>query len=147
MRSRLHLPRCIVILVLSGCEASYIPTDAIAPSTLSFATASAPLEVQVSTVAQLRTAVTNAVPNTVINVASGTYDLGNVGIKIEDKTGLDISGAGIGQTIIKTGPSAAYGFELVGRVSNLSVAHLSIEGTYRRPSIRTPWPAAPTEYH
>ena len=86
--------------------------------------------VQVSTVAQLRAAVLNAVPYTTINVAAGTYDLGNTGIKIEDKTGLDISGAGIGTTIIKTGRRAAFGFELVGRVSSLSVAHLSIQGAY-----------------
>jgi hypothetical protein len=131
MRSRLHLPRCIVILVLTGCaEASNIPTDAIAPSTLSFITTSTATQVQVSTVAQLRAAVTNAVPNTAINVAAGTYNLGNQGIKIDEKSALDIFGAGIGTTVIKTGPGAAYAFELAGRVSNLSVAHLSIEGTY-----------------
>ncbi len=129
MRSRFYLPHCIVILVLMGCaEAPAIPTDPMTPKALSFATAATNV-VQVSTVAQLRAAVRNAVPNTAITVAAGTYDLGNEGIKIEEKNGLDISGAGIGQTVIKTGSGAAYGFELVGRVSNLSVAHLSIQGT------------------
>ena len=128
MRSRLYLPHYIAILVLAGCaEASDIPTDAIAPKALSLATAYTNV-VQVSTVDQLRAAVRNAVPGTSITVAAGTYDLGNQGIKIEEKNGLDISGAGIGRTVIKTGRRAAYGFELVGRVANLSVAHLSIEG-------------------
>lgn len=130
MRSRLYLPHCIVIVVLTGCaEASDLPTDAMTPKALSFATATTNV-VQVSNVAELRAAVRNAVPNTAITVAAGTYDLGNEGIKIEEKNGLDISGAGIGRTVIRTGRRAAYGFELVGRVANLSVAHLSIEGAY-----------------
>jgi hypothetical protein len=130
MRSRLLLPTCIAILVLAGCaDSSNLPTDAVAPKALSFATATATNLVQVSTVEQLRAAVRNAVPNTAITVAAGTYDLGNQGIKIEEKNGLDISGAGIGKTVIRTGPRAAYGFELVGRVANLSVAHMSIQGT------------------
>jgi hypothetical protein len=66
----------------------------------------------------------------VINLAPGTYYLGNQGVTITDKSGLDIYGAGIGQTIIKTGPSAQFALEMAGRVSNISVAHLSIEGTY-----------------
>jgi hypothetical protein len=125
------MPRGIVILVLTGCaEASNIPTDPVIPSTLSFITTSTATQVQVSTVAQLRAAVTNAVPNTAITVAAGTYDLGDQGIRIDGKSGLDIFGAGIGKTIIKTGRRAAYAFDLAGRISNLSVAHLSVEGAY-----------------
>jgi hypothetical protein len=128
MRSRLHLSRCIAILLLTACaEASNLPTETIAPRSLSFATAAATTTVHVSSVAQLRAAVANAVPNTLITIGGGTYDLGNDGIKIEEKSGLDISGAGIGKTIIKTGRKAAYAFELVGRNWNLSVAHLTIE--------------------
>jgi hypothetical protein len=125
------LSHSILVFLLTACtEPSNLPTETIAPTSLAFATTAATTTVHVSNVAQLRSAVANAVPNTVITIGGGTYDLGNDWIKIENKNGLEIYGAGIGKTIIKTGRRAAYGFELVGRVSNLSVAHLTIEAAY-----------------
>jgi len=79
-------------------------------------------------VASLRSAIANAGPNSRVDIPPGVYDLGNTGIVIQGKTNLEIFGAGRGQTIIRAGPSAAYVFELAGSNTNLSVAHMSIEG-------------------
>lgn len=79
-------------------------------------------------VSSLRAAIANAGPNSRVNIPAGVYDLGNTGIVIQGKNNLEIFGAGRGQTIIRAGPSASYIFELAGTNTNLSVAHMTLEG-------------------
>jgi hypothetical protein len=79
-------------------------------------------------VASLRAAVTNAGPNSRIDIPAGVYDLGDNGLVIEGKKNLEIFGAGRGQTILRTGPNARYVIELAGTNENLTVAHFTIEG-------------------
>jgi hypothetical protein len=91
--------------------------------------ASVPANAQQSfTVADLRTAIANARPNTRVTIPAGTYDLGNTGIRIEGKRGVEIVGAGRGKTILRTGPSAGYVLELAGSNDRLTVASMSLYG-------------------
>ncbi len=82
-------------------------------------------------VADLRAAIANARPNSRVDIPAGVYDLGNQGIRIEDKRNVTIVGAGEGKTILRAGPSAAYILELAGSNYNLTVASMSLEGATR----------------
>src|ERR1019366_5715679 len=82
-------------------------------------------------VAALRAAIANARPNSRVNMPAGIYDLGNTGIRIEDKRNIQILGAGEGRTILRAGPSAPYILELGGSNDNLTVAGMSLEGAER----------------
>jgi hypothetical protein len=92
-------------------------------------------DVKVSDVAGLRAAVTNAAPNSRVIVAAGTYDLGNTQLKINNKSNFELIGAGRGQTILKGGSSAPFIVELAGTLSNVSVAHMTLDGA--TPAIAT----------
>ncbi|HUQ19937.1 MAG TPA: VCBS repeat-containing protein [Gemmatimonadaceae bacterium] len=83
----------------------------------------------VSDVAGLRSAVANATPNSRIFVAAGTYDLGGTSLKIDGKSNLQIIGAGRGLTVLKANASALWIVELAGAITNLSISHMTLEGT------------------
>jgi hypothetical protein len=79
-------------------------------------------------VADLRAAITNARPNSRVSIPAGTYDIGNTPIRIEDKRGVQIIGAGQGKTIIRSGASAPFILELAGTNTNLTIAGMSLYG-------------------
>lgn len=81
----------------------------------------------VSDVAGLRAAVAAAGPNSRVLLAAGTYDLGNTPLRVVGKTNFQLLGAGRGQTILKGGASAQYIVELAGALTNISVAHMTLE--------------------
>ena len=76
----------------------------------------------------LRTAIANAAPGSRINIAAGIYDVGSTPIKIEGRQGVEIVGAGRGQTILRGNGSAQFIIELAGSNENLKVSSLTIEG-------------------
>jgi hypothetical protein len=82
----------------------------------------------VSDVAGLRAAVANAGPNSRVLIAAGTYDLGNTSLKLDGKNNFQLLGAGRGQTILKGGALAPIIVELAGVSTNVSVAHMTLEG-------------------
>jgi len=85
--------------------------------------------INVSTVTSLRSAIRNAEPFQQILIAPGVYDLGDEGLRIADKSDLEIFGSGRGQTAIRLGPNALTGFNTPGNVKRLSIAHMTIQGT------------------
>jgi len=94
----------------------------ILPLTTTIATA------QDFSVADLRAAITNARPNSRVDIPAGTYNIGNTPIRIEDKRNVQIIGAGEGKTIIRAGASSPFIFELAGSNDRLTVADMSLEG-------------------
>lgn len=92
-----------------------------------------PLTMTISTaqnfsVADLRTAIADARPNSRVVIPPGMYDIGNTPLRIEDKRNVQIIGAGAGKTIIRAGASAPFILELAGSNDRLTVASMSLEG-------------------
>jgi len=85
--------------------------------------------INVATVASLRSAIRNAEPFQQILIAPGVYDLGDEGLRIANKSDLEIFGAGRGKTIIRLGPNILTGFNTPGNVKRISIAHMTIQGT------------------
>lgn len=79
-------------------------------------------------VADLRAAITNARPNSRVDIPAGTYDIGNTPLRVEGKRNVQIIGAGAGKTVIRAGASAPFIFELAGSNDGLTVAGMSLEG-------------------
>ena len=86
---------------------------------------------RVSTVAELRAAVSNAHRGATISVASGTYNIGATPLRIAETRNVRIVGAGAGSTIIHASASAPFIFELAGSNANLEVASMTLEGAQR----------------
>lgn len=84
--------------------------------------------VSVSNVAQLRSAVANAVSGDVIWLADGTYQLDSP-IVIQNKTNLYIRGDAPGQAVIKVASGVGYAFSLGANLDTLDFGHFTIEGT------------------
>lgn len=82
-------------------------------------------------VSDLRSAITNARPNSRVNIPAGVYDIGNTPIRIEDKRNVDITGAGQGRTIIRSGASAPFILEMAGTNTNLKISNMTLEGASR----------------
>lgn len=82
-------------------------------------------------VADLRAAIANARPNSRVSIPAGVFDIGNTPIRIADKRGVEIIGAGEGRTIIQSGPSAPFILELAGTNTNLTIAGMSLYGAAR----------------
>jgi parallel beta helix pectate lyase-like protein len=79
----------------------------------------------------LRAAISNAGPNSRVNIPAGVYDVGNTPIRIEGKRGVEIIGAGEGRTVIRAGASAPFIFEMAGSNTDLTVASMTLEGATR----------------
>ncbi len=117
-------------LALWGCtDHSPLPTSTVAFGPRMDGSPGSPIIINVSSAADLRSAIANATPYTRIQLAAGIYDLGDSEIVIQDKKNLEIFGAGRGATIVQLGPGAAFGFNLAGTNETLDVAHFTIRGT------------------
>lgn len=114
-------------IIFAGCSSADLPTEGSKPDATPIELP--PTVLNVSTVAELRSAIVDAATRTQIVMAPGTYDLGNEGIRIENKNDLEISGAGRGKTIIKLGPAVAIGFNTAGTDSRITLNHFTIQGT------------------
>ena len=86
---------------------------------------------RVSSVAELRAAIASARPGTRVSIAPGTYDIGSRPIRIEDKRGVQIIGAGAGRTIIRASGTAPFIFELAGSNDDLEVSTMTLLGAPR----------------
>lgn len=85
--------------------------------------------VNVSTVSALRSAIRDAKPFQQILIAPGTYDLDDEGLRIANKSDLEVFGSGRGRTIIRLGPNILTGFNTPGNVKRISIAHMTLQGT------------------
>ena len=86
---------------------------------------------RISSVADLRSAIANARAGATVSIPSGTYDIGSVPLRIQDKRNVHIVGAGAGRTIIRVSASAPFIFELAGSNDDLEVAGMTLEGASR----------------
>lgn len=86
---------------------------------------------RVSSVSDLRAAIAGARPGSQVIIPAGTYNIGSVPLRIEDKRSVKIIGAGAGRTIIRASGSAPFIFELAGSNDNLEVAGMTLEGASR----------------
>lgn len=85
--------------------------------------------VNVATVAALRSAVRDAQPFQQILIAPGVYDLGDEGLRIANKSDLELFGSGRGRTVLRLGPDVLTGINTPGAVKRVSIAHLTIQGS------------------
>jgi len=83
---------------------------------------------RISSVAELRAAVANARAGSRVSIPAGTYNIGSMPIRIENKRNVQIVGAGEGRTIIRSSGDAPFIFELAGSNDNLEVAGMTLEG-------------------
>jgi hypothetical protein len=86
---------------------------------------------EVSSVAELRAAISGARPGSRVTIASGTYDIGSRPIRIDGKRGVRIIGAGTGTTIIRASGSAPFIFELAGSNDDIEIAGMTLLGASR----------------
>ena len=86
---------------------------------------------RVSSVGDLRAAIAAARPGSQIIIPPGTYDIGSVPLRIEDKRSVKIIGSGEGRTIIRSSGSAPFIFELAGSNDNLEIAGMTLESAAR----------------
>jgi hypothetical protein len=86
---------------------------------------------RISSVADLRSAIANARAGATVSIPSGTYDIGSVPLRIQDKRNVHIVGAGAGRTMIRASASAPFIFELAGSNDDLEVAGMTLEGASR----------------
>jgi hypothetical protein len=82
---------------------------------------------QITSVASLRAAIAQARPGSRVVIPAGTYNIGSTPIRIEDRSNVEIVGAGEGKTIIRASGSAPFIFELAGSNDRLTIAGMTIE--------------------
>jgi hypothetical protein len=111
------------LAVVSSCRE---PTD---PGTPGLSPSHGARDVFVSTSADLRREITDAVPYTTIHVAAGHYPIADPTLKIERKTGLKIVGAGQNLTFIDLDSLSHGGFEVGDSVTDLTIRSMTITGT------------------
>ncbi len=86
---------------------------------------------RVSSVGELRAAISEARPGTRVTIDAGTYDIGSRPLRVEDKRDVQIVGAGAGKTVIRASGSARFIIELAGSNANIEISDMTLLGSSR----------------